>query len=75
MEDGKAVLVHLEYIRASQERTERHLATLNGRTASLEARTSVLEDRNPGHPKRDGSIFGALGGVVGGILAGLMKPS
>jgi hypothetical protein len=64
------VLVHLKYIRASQERTEEHLSKLNGRTGSLERRVDVLDERNPG---KQGGAWGAVAGAVGGFLAGFMK--
>lgn len=62
------VLVHLQYIRASQERTEAHLRTLNGRTAIVETKIAVLEDRNPG---ASGKQAGLISAIVAGAIAGL----
>ena len=66
----ETILTHIEYIRASQERTEQHLRLLNGRTGQNETRIAVLEERNPG---KQGGIWGAIGGMLAGFAAGLIK--
>jgi hypothetical protein len=39
------ILVHVQYIREAQDRTNAHLATLNGRVGSAETRIAVMESK------------------------------
>lgn len=65
------ILVHLQYIRENQDKTNQHLATLNGRVGASENRLTALETRSD-EGKRDGRNWGAAGGFLGGFLASLI---
>jgi hypothetical protein len=61
-----ALLIHLQYIRQSQDQTNAHLAMLNGRMGEAEQELAVLKDRS-GDAKAAGAKWG---GLVGGVIAG-----
>lgn len=63
---NEALLVHLEYIREAADRTNSHLATLNGRVGAAEQKIAVIESQ-----ASDAKTAGAKwGGTVGGVIAG-----
>jgi hypothetical protein len=58
------MLVHLEYLREGQDKTNAHLAVVNGRLGKAETEIAILNDR----AAKGAVLSGAVGTFVGGVI-------